>query len=552
MVDVFISYKREERGRCERIYDKLHALGLDVWFDVRLTAGKSFDREIETAVKSAKAVVVLWSPASVESEWVREEAAVGKARDVLAAIRIAPCDLPFGFGTTHVEDIHEADFAEDHPGWLKILDRVGSLTGRPDVADYAKAARATGTMMTTAAPSAQALRDKPSIAVLPFTDITGSKDQEYFCDGMVVEIVTVISRFRSLFVVDSGSSLTYRGGAQTLKQIAGELGVRYILQGSVRRSGEHVRIAAELVDAAVGEKIWAERFDGSMENVFALQDTVANAVASQIEPTIEATEVRRASARPTQDLRAYDLYLRALQRQRAFERQSFSEAVALLDQAVALDPDYALALALAGLCQARLVIYGFTDDSVQSRRVAADLIDRAVSLGGDDPQVLTWAAQAIGLLGGDIGAAEGMIERALECNPGSSYAWSAGGWVHLYAGRKEEALVRLRTALTMNPRSPDRPLTLVGIGHALLFQHRFDEAIPPLREAAQLIPGQSGGGVGLAVALAYLDRLDEAKAVLVNVRPGMKAVVSAFLVTFRDPSDRDLLRTGLAMIGVNV
>jgi formylglycine-generating enzyme required for sulfatase activity len=139
MVDVFISYKREERERCERIHEKLKALDLDVWFDVRLTAGKSFDREIEEAVKGAKAVVVLWSPASVESEWVREEAGVGKARNVLAAIRISPCDLPFGFGTTHVEDIHEAEFADDHPAWLKILDRVGDLTGRTDLAAYSKA-----------------------------------------------------------------------------------------------------------------------------------------------------------------------------------------------------------------------------------------------------------------------------------------------------------------------------------------------------------------------------------------------------------------------------
>lgn len=139
MVDVFISYKREERARCERIHEKLKALDLDVWFDVRLTAGKSFDREIEGAVKSAKAVVVLWSPASVESEWVREEAGVGKARNVLAAIRITPCDLPFGFGTTHVEDIHEAEFADDHPAWLKILDRIGELMGRPALADYSRA-----------------------------------------------------------------------------------------------------------------------------------------------------------------------------------------------------------------------------------------------------------------------------------------------------------------------------------------------------------------------------------------------------------------------------
>ena len=147
MVDVFISYKREERARCERVREKLEALDLDVWFDVRLTAGKTFDREIEAAVKGAKVVVVLWSPASVESEWVREEAGVGKARDVLAAIRITPCDLPFGFGTTHVEDIHEAEFADDHPAWLKILGRIGDLVGRPALADYSRAVGQASSLM---------------------------------------------------------------------------------------------------------------------------------------------------------------------------------------------------------------------------------------------------------------------------------------------------------------------------------------------------------------------------------------------------------------------
>ena len=154
VVDVFISYKREERGRCERIHEKLTALDLDVWFDVRLTAGKNFDREIEAAVKSAKAVVVLWSPASVESDWVREEAGVGKARGVLAAIRIAPCDLPFGFGSTHVEDIYEEEFADDHPAWLKILDRIGDLVGRSTLPDYSRGAPQTRPPQPVSGPQA--------------------------------------------------------------------------------------------------------------------------------------------------------------------------------------------------------------------------------------------------------------------------------------------------------------------------------------------------------------------------------------------------------------
>lgn len=232
-------------------------------------------------------------------------------------------------------------------------------------------------------PSGLALPDKPSIAVLPFSDMTGTKDQDYFTDGMVVEIVTALSNFQTLFVIAHAASLSYRGDARSPAQIARELGVRYILLGSVRKSGDRVRIAVELLDVGARTPIWAQRFDGTLEDVFALQDTVANAVASQIEPSIQAAEVRRANARPTQDQGAYDFYLRGLHSQwGAWEREALLKAIDLFNQAIARDPGFALALVHASNAHINMYIHNQTDDPEASRQIGLDLARRAVRAGG--------------------------------------------------------------------------------------------------------------------------------------------------------------------------
>jgi adenylate cyclase len=206
------------------------------------------------------------------------------------------------------------------------------------------------------------LPSKPSVAVLPFGDAAGATQGDYFADGMVDEITTALARFSSLFVIASGSSLSYRETARDLKRIARELGVRYLLEGSVRRSGDRVRITVQLVDAPEAAQIWAERFDGTLEDVFALQDTVANAVASQIEPNIQAAEIRRANARPTQDLGAYDLYLRGIHLAPAYDRPSTLAAIEFFEQAIARDPNYALALGWCAACHSRMSVLGWSDN----------------------------------------------------------------------------------------------------------------------------------------------------------------------------------------------
>jgi len=268
-----------------------------------------------------------------------------------------------------------------------------------------------------------ALPDKPSIAVLPFANMSGDPEQEYFADGMVEEIITALSRIRWLFVIARNSSFTYKGQAVDVKQMGRELGVRYVLEGSVRKAGQRVRITAQLIDAASGAHLWADRFDGSIEDVFELQDQVAISVAGVIEPTLQAAEVRRSAARPTKDLSAYDLYLRALPHQFSFGTDRNTLVIDLLGQAIERDPHYGPALALAAFFHAQLDVNGWADDREATQRTAIDFARRALRVAHDDPEVLGPGAFVLGWYGEDIDVAVGLIDRCLDLNPSFARGW---------------------------------------------------------------------------------------------------------------------------------
>ena len=225
------------------------------------------------------------------------------------------------------------------------------------------------------------LPDKPSIAVLPFANMSGDPEQEYFADGMVEEIITALSRIRWLFVIARNSSFTYKGQAVDVKQVGRELGVRYVLEGSVRKAGGRVRITGQLIDALSGTHLWADRFDGSLEDVFDLQDKVASSVAGVIEPALQAAEMRRSAGRPTTDLSAYDLYLRSLATFFPTTKKRVLKALSLLDWALAIDPNYAPALSWAATCHLQLIRDGWAGDPDASRRKADDLARQSLEAG---------------------------------------------------------------------------------------------------------------------------------------------------------------------------
>jgi adenylate cyclase len=235
--------------------------------------------------------------------------------------------------------------------------------------------------MRVGAAKPPSLPDKPSIAVLPFANMSGDPEQEYFADGMVEEIITALSRIRWLFVIARNSSFTYKGQSVDVKQVGRDLGVRYVLEGSVRKAGARVRITAQLIEASTGTHLWADRFDGSHQDVFELQDKVASSVAGVIEPALLAAEMRRSAARPTTDLSAYDLYLRALATIWPITKERIVEALGLLEQAITIDPHYGPALSWATICHLRLVGDGWTEAPETNRHKAIELSRRALQVG---------------------------------------------------------------------------------------------------------------------------------------------------------------------------
>jgi len=385
------------------------------------------------------------------------------------------------------------------------------------------------------------LPDRPSIAVMPFANMSGDPEQEYFADGMVEEIITALSRICWLFVIARNSTFTYKGQSVDVKQVARELGVRYVLEGSVRKAGGRVRITAQLIYAPTGTHLWADRFDGSLEDVFELQDKVATSVAGVIEPTLQAAETARAAHRPTNDLTAYDLYLRAY----ALDLTSAPEALRLLDQAIERDPHYGPALALAANFYAQRCIAGWSQDPEADCRKGADLARRALRVGGDDPSTIVNAAGPLAFFGDDIGAMMGLVDRALALNPSFARGWNNSGLLSLFAGQPERAIEHAETALRLSPRA--RVGTTVGIiGTAHLVSRRFGEALPKLLLAIQEAPTFPVPYRWLASCYAHMGRLDEARDVVKRLR-ALTPVVVPSATQFRNPEHRELLLSGLRL-----
>jgi TolB-like protein/class 3 adenylate cyclase len=389
------------------------------------------------------------------------------------------------------------------------------------------------------------LPDKPSIAVLPFANMSGDPEQEYFVDGMVEEIITALSRIRWLFVIARNSSFSYKGQSPDVKQVGRELGVRYVLEGSVRKGGNRVRITAQLIEAETGAHLWADRFDGSLEDVFELQDKIAVSVAGIIEPALQAAEMRRSATRPTTDLSAYDLYLRALATIWPVTKERLFEALGLLEQAIAIDPRYGPALSWATICHLRLVGDGWAEAPETNRRKAIDLARQALQAGGDDPGILANAALVLGQFGEDIGAMIGLVDRALTLNPSFARGWYLSGAIRSFAGEHDLAIEHIATSLRLSPRERmGQPLSVMGL--AYFFKRQFDEAAANLLLAIQDNPGSTNPYRYLAACYAHMGRLDEARAVVAKLRANTPLVMPSDL-PYRNRKDRELLLSGLRL-----
>jgi len=397
------------------------------------------------------------------------------------------------------------------------------------------------------------LPDKPSLAVLPFENMTGDAEQEYFVDGMVEEITTAIARLPWLFVIARNSSFTYKGKPVNVKQVAQELGVRYVLEGSVRKAGNRLRITGQSIDTATGAHVWAYRFDGALDDIFELQDHVASSVAGAIAPKLRRSEIERTRRKPVANLTAYDLYLRALAQSYHFTEEGLGEAVVIARQALGIDPAYAPAAALIGLCRANQRLQGWgalsDDDIGEACRLARQVLEAE----RDDAESISQAAWTLFRLAGEVATAAAALDRALALNQNVVYAWVTRGNIHALRNEPAEAIEAIERARRLSPFPQHTWAYASCIAGAHFAARRFEQAIEwadrSLHEQPRLVSSMRVK----AAANAFLGRLDEARAELGRMRAiDSKPTIAWFREKYPHwaPEVLDLYVTGLRLAGL--
>ncbi len=356
------------------------------------------------------------------------------------------------------------------------------------------------------------LPDKPSIAVLPFDNMSDDPGQEFFADGIAEDVITALSRFRSLFVIARNSSFSYKGAAVDITQVARELGVRYVVEGSVRKAGNRVRITAQLIDATSGNHLWADRFDGSLDDVFDLQDQITEQIVVAVEPEIGARERERARRKPPENLDAWELLQRGLSHFHRINKADHAEAMRLFREAIALDPEFAAAHAYLAFALSTSVLYGYAEDTAKALASARAAAEQAVSLDPNEP-VARFSLGRVHVFAGEIEMAIGETQTAIAINPNFAWGHYGLGFAYLYgAGQAEQSLPHYDAALRLSPRDPWRWRTLMGKGLALRVLGRHDEAVTNCRQACQFPDTGFLPYMLLAAALAEAGQKHEAQA----------------------------------------
>jgi TolB-like protein/class 3 adenylate cyclase len=371
----------------------------------------------------------------------------------------------------------------------------------------------------TLAPTAPALAlpDKPSIAVLPFDNMSGDPEQEYFVDGLVEDVITALSRFKSLFVIARNSSFTYKGKSVDIKQVGRDLGVRYVLEGSVRKAGGKVRITGQLIDSQTGVHLWADRFDGGLEDVFDLQDRVTSTVVGAIEPRLQSAEIERAKRKPTESLDAYDYFLRGMSSFHSYTKDSLREARRHFQRATELDPDYASPLGMGAWCVAQFKANGWLEDENEIA-LGVKWARRAIAKGQDDSTALWSGGHSLAYLAGEVENGAAQIDRATTLNPNLAAAWRVSGWLRVYLGDAANAVEHLERAQRLSPLDPLSHFGNTGMAFAHFLAGRYGEAAVWASKAVQEQPNFATSLRIAAVANALAGRTSEAQEAVARLR----------------------------------
>jgi len=399
---------------------------------------------------------------------------------------------------------------EDAEGKLDVAFEDMGEQHLKNIARPVHAFRVRLTGAAAALPATLELPDKPSIAVLPFDNMSGDHAQAYLTDGIVEAITAALSRIRSFFVIARNSAFTYKGHAVNVRDIGRELGVRYLLEGSVQKAGNRLRITVQLIETVTGAHVWASRYDGTLDDIFELQDHITEQVAGALQPSIRLAEIERSRRKPPQELGAYDYTMRAMPHVWALEKEESAKALELLDRALAIDPDYPLALSLAGWCHAQRSVYNWAADIPQSQVCAVRLAEKAAELSADDPIVLA-VLGAVHTFVRNHGTARVLLERAVALDPNAAWAWSRLGWLDNYSDRPGEAIEKFERAMRLSPLDPMNFNNYVGLASAHEVAEDYDKAVALYRRGLEERPHAVWIYRNLASSLSGAGRMAEAK-----------------------------------------
>jgi len=398
-----------------------------------------------------------------------------------------------------------------------------------------------------------AIPDKPSIAILPFANLSHDPEQEYFADGVIEDITVGLSRIRWLLVIARNSSFTYKGRAVDVKQVGRDLGVRYVLEGSVRKAADRVRITAQLIDASNGTHLWADRFDGALEDIFGLQDRVATSVVGAIAPKLEQSEIERAKSKPTENLDAYDYLLRGKASLYSWTAEGIDEALRLFYRAIELDPEFGSAYGMAAWCYTRRMANGRMTHSTQEIAETARVARRAVDLANDDAVALCTAGFALARVVGDLDEGVVFIDRALQLNPNLATAWLTSGWVRTYLGEPDAAIKHLIHAMRLSPLDPLMFGMHTGMAFAHFFAGRYDEAASWAERALRVQPNWVPAWRNAAASHALAGRPENARHAIERMRqlaPEIRLSNLKGLMPLRRPEDLARFAEGLRKAGL--
>ncbi len=457
--------------------------------------------------------------------------------------------------TTHINAVRKAI---GDSGGAQLLLRTIPRKGFRFVAEVAEvkvadAASDPGALESGQAKPARPLPSKPSIAVLPFHNLSGDPEQAYFADGVVEDIIAALSRVRWLFVIASDSSFTYRDRPVDVKQVSRELGVGYVLEGSIRKAAGRLRITGQLIDAQTGGHLWAERFEGTLNDVFQLQDQIAASVVGAIAPQVELAEIARAKCAPTASLTAYDCYLRGLAHVHHGTRQSIDDAIPLFRKAIELDDEFAAAHAMAAWCYFWRKVNGWMSDRLRELVEGTRLARRAIELGRDDAVALTRAGHALAHFTGDLDSSITLLDRAVFLNPSLAAAWFLGGFLRTWRGEPQGAIQHFERAMRLSPVDPELYRMHAGIAMAHLFAGRLDLASGWAEEAYANLPSFLLAAASVAASRALSGRPDDARRAMEHLReldPGLRLSNINDWLPIQRAEDLAILTDGLRKAGL--